>query len=446
MNKCSRILLFVALSMTLCACDSLPSWMGGTKVEKVRLAGERIPVLPVISDEKPDATLKNTPAQFPAASPNDNWAQHGGTFNAQTGNLSADGNFDQITSTHIGYGAPYEKTLIAYPVVGGSLVYAMDDVGAITAHEAANIENVHWQYNGIVEEGEPTIIGGGMAYSEGKLYVVSGHGVVVAIDVNTGDELWRKALHVPFRSAPKIAAGKLFAITIDNQLYALNIADGNVVWTHRGISEAAGMMNSVSPTVEGDMIVVPYSSGEVYVLAVADGKEIWNEAVAAGKHAKANALFAGIGGDPIVDGGVVFSVSSGGITIVQALSNGQRVWEKPIGSMNTPWMVGDSLFVITTENVLLSVVKYDGRIRWATQLQTYANVEDKKDPITWKGPVMVNEKLAVVGSNGELLWVSAQDGTILSMQTIPENIFTAPVVAGGRMYLIDQNATLYSLK
>jgi len=438
-------MLLAAMPLLLAGC-SLPSWMGGKTEEKPKLAGERIKALPVASEMEPDAALKITLVVLPPATPNNDWPQHGGTAKAADGNLAADGAFSTIASATIGHGEAFENTLVTLPVVGGGTVFAMDSKGYISAHDAAHIETVRWQSKGVSQEDEPDVLGGGLAYDLGKLYVTSGRGIVAAFDAASGKELWHKSMRLPFQGAPKVAGDKLFALTLDNQTYALNAADGNIVWSHRGINETSGLLNAVSPVVMGDVVIIPYSSGEVYVLAVADGKEVWADSLSSGKRTQANALFAGIGGDPIVDSGVVISVSNGGSMMVHGLAGGQRAWERPIGSMNTPWLAGDNLFVLSTDNTLLCLLKYDGRVHWATQLQMFANVEDKKDPISWKGPVLVNGKLAVVGSHGQLLLVSAADGKIAATQTIPENIYTPPVVAAGRMYLVGQDAKLYSLK
>ena len=443
MNSNRQILGVCLAVILLSSCSYMPSWMGGESKEKPKLAGTRIAALPVAAELKPDAA--NAAAKIPTAIANDNWPQHGGGFSATNGNLSG-GAFTSISHAAAGKGESFENTLVPTPVVGGSMVFAMDQVGNVSAHDFAAIENVRWVYSGLVEEDAPGAVGGGLAYEQGKLYAVSGRGMVAAVDATSGKEIWHKALHIPFRSAPKIADGKLFATSIDNQLYALNVADGAIVWNHRGINEAAGLLNSVSPAIDGSRVVVPYSSGEVYVLADTDGKEVWSESLSARKNTSASSSFSGIGGDPVVDGGVVFSVSSSGMTTVQAVSTGQHVWERPIGSVNTPWLAGDNLYMLSNDNTLINFVKYDGHIRWATKLQSFADMEKKKEPITWKGPVLVSGKLAVVGSNGQLLFVAVEDGKIINTQEIPDNIYTAPVVASGRMYLVGQDARLYSLK
>ena len=443
MRSSSALVLLLAL--TVSGCSYMPSWAGGEEKKKTKEVGERIAVLPVESALKPDSTLQSLAVTLPAATKNTDWAVHSGAFASDSANL-AGGSFDKVTSATAGDGEAFEHTLVTLPVVGGGLVYSMDAVGNISAHNAADIGDRRWKSKGVSEEDSTFISGGGLAYDGGKLYAVSGRGLVVVLDATTGKEIWRKSLRAPFRSAPKVADGKLFATTIDNQLYALSTSNGEVMWTQRGISETTGLMNTVSPAVAGGKVVVPYSSGEIYVLSSADGKEIWSETLTGGKRLQASALFAGIGGDPVIDGEVVLAVNSGGVLSVKSLAAGQSAWELPIGSNNTPWIAGEYVFLLTSDNTLVALHKFDGHVRWSTKLASFEDEAKKKNPITWKGPVLVDSKLAVVASNGQLLLVNADDGKITATKSIPEGIYTSPVVAGGRMYLVSQDATLYELQ
>ena len=160
----------------------------------------------------------------------------------------------------------------------------------------------------------------------------------------------------------------------------------------------------------------------------------------------AASAFSGIGGDPVVDGDVVFAVSTSGSFAVFSLLNGQKLWEYPAASLNTPWVTGDYVYVLTTDNVLVSFVKYDGRVRWARALVSFEDEERKKDPILWYGPVMANGQLILVGSHGQLIKIAATDGKVDSQLEVEEDIATAPVIAGGTIYLIDRDANLHALK
>jgi outer membrane protein assembly factor BamB len=148
----------------------------------------------------------------------------------------------------------------------------------------------------------------------------------------------------------------------------------------------------------------------------------------------------------VVDGDVVFAVSSGGLLAAYGIPLGQRLWEKPISSMTTPWLAGDFLYVLASDNTLLALVKYDGRVRWATKLPSFEDEEKKRRPIFWRGPVMAGGKLYLAGSRGQMKVVNSADGLIASDIDIPDDVLTSPVIAGGTMFLVTQDAQLVALR
>lgn len=445
MNNSLRIALSLLLISSLSACSYLPTWLGGTPKEVSRFPGERNAVLPVAVELKADESAKAEPVNLPPATPNMEWAQHTGMFNAMTGNI-AGGALTSESDVKVGEGNEYEHGLVARPVIAGGLVYAMDAEGYVSAHDATNIGSVKWVAKGVYEDVDQDNIGGGLAYESGKLYATSGRGLVVAMDAQTGAELWRKSLGIPVRSAPRVGEGKVFVVTIDNQIYALDAASGNTAWSQRGLAEIGGWMNAVSPTLARGAVLVPYSSGDIYAFFAADGRELWNESVSMQKRTQASDIFTGIGGDPLVDDEAIFAVSSDNGLAAMHLKDGQRFWEKPIASSNSPWLAGNYLFVVTADNTVVCFLKHDGRIRWATKLASFEDEKRKLKPITWRGPVLVDGRLAVVSSHGQLLLLSGTDGAITQTLEVEEGISTAPVVAGGTLYLVGKNAKLYAFK
>lgn len=443
MNK--RALLLLLVSTSLAACSHLPSWMGGMEDQKPKLQGERKVALAVESQLQVDSELKNNPPVLPNVVANTEWAQSSGGFTAATGNV-AGGKFDIKNSASVGGGNDFSHSLIPRPVVAGGAVFVMDSAGVISAHDASDIGKVKWVSSAVADADEHEVFGGGLAVDSGILYAVTGQGQVAALSVADGKKIWQKNFSVPLRGAPRVAGERVIVMTIDSHTYALSTKTGDILWDHRGINETAAVMNSVSPAIAGDDVFVPYSSGELFALSIADGKELWSDSLLQNKHTQASVVFTGIGGDPVVDGVVAFVAGSSGVTTAIDIAHGQRIWQRQTGSLNTPWLAGDELFLLTSDNVLVDFVKYTGKIRWTTALTSYEDPKEKQNPISWRGPVLIDGKLVAVSSEGQIVLVSAASGKIIETKSIPDNILTAPVVAGGKLYLVGQDATLYSFQ
>ncbi len=443
MNK--NIISCIAISALLTSCSYLPTWMGGRVDEKPKLVGERFSALPITGQAQPDDSLKSSPVRLPAPAANADWVQPTSLFTAATGNL-AGGEFKSKTSATAGDGNDFESSLIATPIVAGGVVYAMDASGIISAHDASNVASVRWKATDIADTHGHDVFGGGLSFDAGVVYAVAGHGKVAAFDAASGKLLWAKDFTTPMRAAPRISGDRLIVVTMDSQTYALSAKTGDILWDHRGINETAGVMNNVSPTIVGGSVIVPYASGELFALNLADGSPQWSDTLLQSKGgAQGSGAFTGIGGDPIIDGNIAIATSTNGVTAAINMATGQRVWQQAIASMNTPWLAGDELFLLTADNVLVDMVKYSGKIRWATQLESFIDKERKLKPISWKGAVLVADKLLLTNSQGEIVFVSAADGKIVKTMDSPSKITSAPVVAGGRLYLVGSDATLYCL-
>ena len=60
--------------------------------------------------------------------------------------------------------------------------------------------------------------------------------------------------------------GRIFVVTIANELFALDIRDGRTLWEHSGLSETAGLVGGAAPAVDAGIVVAPFTSGEIVAL------------------------------------------------------------------------------------------------------------------------------------------------------------------------------------
>jgi outer membrane protein assembly factor BamB len=279
-----------------------------------------------------------------------------------------------------------------------------------------------------------------------RLYVATGYAQVLALDVATGQEIWRQTTLAPVRGPPTVSDGRVFVVTVDNELNALAASDGRKLWTHTGTAETAGLAGGASPAVEGDVVVVPYSSGEVYALRVENGRQLWSESLTTARPNDALAGLADIRGRPVIDRGRVLAVSHSGRMAAIDLRSGTRIWEQDLGGTEMPWVAGDFIFLITNEQNLICLTRRDGRIRWVRDLPRYENMEKKKDPMTWSGPVLGGDRLIVVASNGEAMSYSPYTGAPLGRLDLDESTFLTPIIADQTLYLLTDDADLIAMR
>ncbi|MFQ5974195.1 MAG: PQQ-binding-like beta-propeller repeat protein, partial [Alphaproteobacteria bacterium] len=351
----------------------------------------------------------------------------------------------RIWQTDIGTGSDDDAPILSGPVVADGRVYAMDADAVVTAHDASNGRRL-WRTELEKSEERDGSWGGGVALDGGRLYAATGFAQVVALDAMTGEVVWRTSVSGPVRAAPTVFNGRIFAISRDNQLHALDAEDGELLWTDTGIVESASLLGGVSPAVDGDIVVAPYSSGEVVALRAENGRQLWSDNLAAIRRVDAVSALADIGGRPVIDRGRVYAISHSGRMVAIDLRTGRRLWEADLGGVQQPWVAGEFIFVLTSSAHVVSLMARDGRVRWVTPLGLFKDPEDRKGRINWSGPVLVSDRLIVAGSHGEVLSLSPYTGEILGHQPMRDSISIAPAVADETLFFLTDSAKLIAMR
>jgi outer membrane protein assembly factor BamB len=398
------------------------------------LPGERVAVItdPTLADAEPGEVR---PVNLPAAQANASWSQPGGAPSNNLGHLSLNSDVRKVWSADAGTGSSSSGRLSAVPLVADGKVFTLDAAGRVSAFSAASGAKL-WAVSVTPDkEKSKEGFGGGLALDGGRLYAATGYGTVVALDPNNGAIAWTKKVGKPIRSSPTAYAGKIFFVSTDNILYALSASDGEQLWSARGLPQPATLLSNVSPAVSGSMVVAPFPAGDIVAFELGSGKATWQDSLSRSSETTA----AGILIDParpVIDRGVVFAVSHGGKMIATSESGGARLWTRNLGSTQMPWIAGDTVYVVDLAGKLVALGREDGKVRWVAELPAGNR---------WNGPVLAGGKLWLVSTKGLLVGADARTGQLATQVSLGTEVFITPVVAGGRMYILADNAQLIAL-
>ena len=434
----------LALLGSLAACSG--GLFGGKDPKTTPTVGERTPILSRIeSGAVVDPALSGVSIVLPPAQANTEWAQAGGNASKSNGHLQLSNNPVKAWTASI-TGSTNRRRLAASPVIGGGMLFAVGTDGVVNALDAQTGAR-RWAYQMKVDGNlESSAFGGGASYDSGRVYATNGVGEVAAIDAATGNELWRVKPAGPLRGSPTVAFNALFVMTQDNQIIALNTANGANLWQESGSSAQAGVFGVAAPAAGQGTVIAGYSSGELIAYRYENGRVLWSDALARTSISTEVGALTDIDADPIVDNGRVYALGQGGRMAAYELVTGQRIWEIRVAGISTPAIAGEWIFALTDDARLLAIARSTGKIRWMTQLERFRDEKDKKGPIFWTGPVLAGGSLWVASTEGEVYRISTAEGSAALYQDLKSPVSLAPVVANNTLYIMDDDGTSHAFR
>ena len=373
------------------------------------------------------------------------WPQPGGTPAHEGGHLALPGGYGRGWTASIGESTGYRRRITAQPVVAGGRAFTMDADGAVAAFDAAGGRSL-WRTTTEPKDDRSTNIGGGVTTAGDTVYASTGRAEVVALDAASGAIRWRAPIGVPARSAPTVAADRLYVGTLDNQVIGLSASDGKKLWSYQSPGTETMVLGMPAPAFVDGIVIAGFGSGELVALRASSGTVVWSDSLAATRGRTSISDLSAIRGMPVVKDGRVYAASLGGQLLANDLRSGRRLWELEVASGETPWVAGDWVFVVGADARVAAINRVDGTVAWITQLERYETPAKQKDPIGWCGPILAGGRLFIGNSTGNAVLLDPSNGAIAGTMSLPGALSLAPIVAGGTMFMVTDNATLLALR
>lgn len=456
-------LLSAVALLSACASNPITGLFGGgddDEEENAPAEDDRISILAIDEQLQADPRFAGITVSVPPSYVNPSWPQPGGEADHTLHHIAATLDLEKEWKVDVGKAGDRAK-LTSPPIVVADRVYVMDAETTVTAFNAEN-GDVIWRKElapdvserfrirdfVLLQRTSPSEIGfgGGVAFDNGKIFVTSGFGFIAALDAVSGDEIWRVETTAAVRTPPTAYRGRVYVATIVNEFLALDQETGEEAWTFQSFEESARFLSSASPAAAGDLVVAPFSSGEIVAFQAESGRALWNETLAQTARLTALASLNDIAGSPVIDRGLIYVVSHGGRFAAIDIRSGQRVWESSITSLQTPWVAGDFIYVVSVNGELVCLSRNEGAVIWVTQLRRYKNEKKRKGRVTWAGPVLAGGNLVLVSNLGEVAKVEPTDGTIVETREIDEASVISPVVANETIYILSEKGRLLALR
>ena len=388
------------------------------------------------------------PISLPAARVNSAWTHRNGDADHRIVHPALSG-LNQIFAVPIGEGDSKRARITADPVVAGGVIYTLDARSRVTA-TSANGQRV-WQADvaPAAFDNRSDASGGGLAFGGGRIYVTSGFGELTALDARSGGVIWRQDLDAPGTSAPTVQGDLVYVVGRDNTAWAVDTDTGRVRWQLSGTPSDSSFSGGAGIAATGDLVVIPFDSGEVVGAFPQGGLRRWTAAVTGERLGAAAALVSDIAGDPVIDGNRVYVGNFSGTTAALDTFSGERIWSAREGSVSPVWPTGNSVFLVNDLNQLVRLSAVDGGVIWRSELPGFTETGlfgRKRLVFAHYGPVLAGGRLIVASSDGNVRAFDPQSGALVASVPIEGGAASNPVVANGTLYVVSKTGQLVAFR
>jgi outer membrane protein assembly factor BamB len=384
---------------------------------------------------------------LPAMTNNASWTQTAGTPSTRVNHAALSAAPQLAWSANIGSGDSRKQRINATPVVAGGQVYTIDSGALVTATSTSGA--TLWTRDLTpVNDGQGDATGGGLAVDGDTVYVSLGFGTVTALDTASGATRWEQDIEATGSGAPTVYGDLVYFTSGDDLGWALNKNNGRVQWQTGSNTVVGNVLGAPAPAISPEIAVMAFGSGEVQGLFRRGGLSRWDTSVVGKRPGRALANVSDITGAPVISGNTVYVGNMSGRLAAVTLAGGERLWTAREGVVGPVWPAGDSVFGITDLNELVRLDASTGQRIWGAKLPNFVKEKPKRQSEVFAhyGPILAGGRIIIASNDGVMRSYDPTNGALIGTVEIPGGATTAPVVAGGTLYVVSSKGQLHAFR
>lgn len=404
-------------------------------------------------DIRPDArdmtetVNRSAPVSLPAQRTNADWVQAHGSPIFRTDHPALGQAPSLVWSANIGDGDSRRGRITANPVVADGRVFTLDAGAQVMAHGLDGSRLWARDLRPARERaGQAT--GGGLAYDGGRIYVSSGYGLMTALDATTGAVVWQQKLEATGSGTPTVAGDLVYLVAGDDTAWAIDKDNGRIAWQLSAAPDVGNVLGGAAPVLTDEFAIFAFGGGDVQAAFRKGGMRMWDEFIAGQRRIRASAKVTDITGGPVIVGDTVYVGNHSGRTVALNAANGERIWTADDGAMDPVWPAGNALFLVNDRNELVRLSTEDGSRVWVQGLPRFTKSRTRRQVAVHAhyGPVVAGGQIVVASSDGFLRFFDPASGELRRQVELPGGASSAPVVAGGTLYVVGTRGQLHAFR
>ena len=270
---------------------------------------------------------------------------------------------------------------------------------------------------------------------ENIIYASDNMGYLYAYDYFKNKVLWAKNYKIPFRSNLKISNNFLITSNQNNDLLFFNINNGNIIKTIP--TEETLVKNEFinNLSLSENFLFFLNTYGSLYSVDLEKLQINWFLNLSQFLESQVNNLF--LSSQVVYHLGKII-VYTNQFTYVLDSSTGSIIHKKNFSSYLNPLVIDDYLFLVTKNNLLISMNINTGKIMYSYNINQliaeFLNTKEKS--VNLKNIFLTNNKLFILLKNSYYLTVDL-NGKLTSVRKLPTKIASNPIIVENSLIYLD---------
>ncbi|WP_028838264.1 outer membrane protein assembly factor BamB [Thermomonas fusca] len=313
------------------------------------------------------------------------------------------------------------------PAVLDGNVYAAAVDGGVSAYALSSGAQL-WHH-----ESKGARLSGGPGAGDGLVVVGGLEGEVVALNAADGQEKWTAKVGNEVLSAPAIAGGMVFVHSNDGRVTAFDAGTGARRWFHSVESPALTVRGTAGITLGPGILFVGGDNGTLTALNMNDGNVLWSTPVAEADGRTELERMADVDAAPVLEGTTLFASSYKGRTVAIDGPSGQVMWTSDHGGARGAAVSNSAVVVTDKGGMVVGLDKNSGGALWQQSGLANRNVS---------APAVQGDYAVVGDLDGVLHWLRLNDGAFAARSKMGDAIVGRPVVADGILVVQSRDGKL----
>lgn len=325
----------------------------------------------------------------------------------------------KLWSTKIGGDAEFLRVALQ-PIGDGSRIYAASRDGNVVAMDPETGKQI-WRTELDLD------LSSGPGVGDGIVVVGAADGYLIAFEADSGAERWRVNVSGESLARPIIEDNLVVVITIDNRLRALSAFDGAERWIFEQTTPTLTMRGSAVPILVGTSVIAGFDNGRLVAVSLANGDVEWDAMLSPPTGRSDLERLADVDGLISAVGQDIYAAGYQGSIASIASESGQVLWSREVSSFAGVSADWNNLYTVNEEGVVIALTRRSGDESWRQ------NALIRREPTV---PVAFHTTVAVGDLEGYLHFFSNFDGApVARLRVGSQAISTNPVVVADRLYV-----------